>query len=159
MSLKRQNDILGDSELFAAWDVDEQFRTVSTIKYLRPDDYFYVSADELEPAPDGGIIYNSQPANRFKGEGVRVRQVIVEGPLESTWPPRRTRDLFPGVSWAPSANGHHYKPVTTRTHYEHIRDAVASLAPKAFRRPVSEQEIEELTKLCLLYTSPSPRDS
>ncbi len=149
MSLKRQNDILGDSELFAAWDVDEQFRTVSTIKYLRPDDYFYVSADELEPAPDGGIIYNSQPANQFKGEGVRVRQVIVEGPLESTWPPQRTRDLFPGVSWAPSANGRHYRPVTTRTHYEHIRDAVASLAPKAFRRPVSEQEIEELTKLAI----------
>ena len=35
MSLKRQNDIQGDSELFAAWDVDEKIRTVSTIKYMR----------------------------------------------------------------------------------------------------------------------------
>ena len=149
MSLKRQNDIQGDSELFAAWDVDEKLRTVSTIKYLRPDDYFYVSADELEPAPDGKVIYNSQPASEFKGEGVRVRKVLVEGPLESTWPPQRTRVLFPGVEWEPVANGRYYKPVTTRPHYEHIRDAVAALAPRAFRRPVTDKEIEDLTNLAV----------
>jgi hypothetical protein len=149
MSLKRQNDIQGDSELFAAWDVDEKLRTVSTIKYLRPDDYFYVSADELEPAPNGKTIYNSQPASEFKGEGVRVRKVLVEGPLESTWPPQRTRALFPGVEWEPVANGRYYKPVTTRPHYEHIRDAVAALAPRAFRRPVTDKEIEDLTNLAV----------
>ena len=149
MSLKRQNDIQGSSELFAAWDVDEKLRTVSTIKYLRPDDYFYVSADELEPAPNGRVIYNSQPASEFKGEGVRVRKVLVEGPLESTWPPQRTRALFPGVEWEPGANGRDYKPVTTKSHYEHIRDAVAALAPRAFRRPVTENEIKDLTNLAV----------
>ena len=149
MSLKRQNDIQGDSELFAAWDVGEDLRTVSTIKYFRPDDYFYVSADELEPAPDGKVIYNSQPASMFKGEGVRVRKVLVEGPLESTWPPQRTRNLFPGVEWKPVANGRYYQPVTTNSHYEHIRDAVAALAPKAFRRPVSDKEIDDLTSLAV----------
>ena len=147
MSLRRQNDVQGDSELFAAWDVDEKLRTVSTIKYLRPDDYFYVSTDELEPAPDGKVIYNSQPASEFKGEGVRVRKVLVEGPLESTWPPQRTRALFPGVKWEPVANGRYYKPGTTTPHYEHIRDAVAALAPRAFRRPVTDKEIEDLTNL------------
>ncbi|MDB4724251.1 DUF1592 domain-containing protein [bacterium] len=149
MSLKRQNDIQGDSELFAAWDVDEKLRTVSTIKYLRPDDYFYVSADELEPAPNGKTIYNSQPASEFKGEGVRVRKVLVEGPLESTWPPERTRTLFPGVQWESVSNGRSYRPVTTKSHYEHIRDAVAALAPKAFRRPVSDKEIADLTNLAI----------
>ena len=164
MSLKRQNDVQGDSELFAAWDVDKKFRTVSTIKYLRPDDYFYVSADELEPAPDGKVIYNSQPASEFKGEGVRVQKVIVEGPLESTWPPQRTRDLFPGVQWEPvsrqnsrkadgarseSLDDFRYKPVTTKSHYEHIRDAVAALAPRAFRRPVTDKEIEGFTNLAV----------
>ena len=149
MSLRRQNDIQGHSELFAAWDVDEKLRTVSTIKYLRLDDYFYVSADELEPAPDGKVIYNSQPASEFKGEGVRVRKVLVEGPLESTWPPQRTRDLFPGVQWEPAANGRYYKPVTTKSHYEQIRDAVAALAPRAFRRPVTDQEIESFTNLAV----------
>ena len=63
VSLKRQNDKQGESELFAAWDlVGKEYREVSTTKYLRPDDYIYVSADELEPAPDGRVIYNSQPA-------------------------------------------------------------------------------------------------
>ncbi|PHQ34898.1 DUF1592 domain-containing protein [Rhodopirellula bahusiensis] len=166
MSLKRQNDIQGDSELFAAWDVDAKLRTVSTIKYMRPDDFFYVSGDELEPAPDGKVIYNSQPASEFKGEGVRVRKVLVEGPLESTWPPERTRDLFPGVQWeavnrsgsrqdfrqgndarTESLDDFRYRPVTTKSHYEHIRDAVAALAPRAFRRPVTDKEIEDLTNL------------
>ena len=149
MSLRRQNDVQGDSELFAAWDVDEKLRTVSATKYLRPDDYFYVSSDELEPAPDGKVIYNSQPASEFKGEGVRVRRVLVEGPLESTWPPQRTRALFPGVQWEPAANGRYYKPVTTKSHYEHIRDAVAALAPRAFRRPVTDKEIEYFTNLAV----------
>ncbi len=149
MSLKRQNDIQGESELFAAWDVNEKMRTVSTIKYLRPDDYFYVSADELEPAPNGKVIYNSQPASEFKGEGVRVRKVLVEGPLESTWPPERTRNLFPGVKWEPDKNGRYYKPVTANSHYEHIRDAVAALAPRAFRRPITDKEIEDLTHLAV----------
>ena len=149
MSLRRQNDVQGDSELFAAWDVDEKLRTVSATKYLRPDDYFYVSADELEPAPDGKVIYNSQPASEFKGEGVRVHKVLVEGPLESTWPPARTRALFPGVEWEPAANGRYYKPVTTKSRYEHIRDAVAALAPRAFRRPVTTKEIEYFTKLAV----------
>ena len=149
MSLKRQNDIQGDSELFAAWDVDEKIRTVSTIQYMRTDDYFYVSADELEPAPNGKVIYNSQPANKFKGEGVRVRKVVIEGPLESTWPPKRTRALFPGVEWEPAANGRHYRPITKKSHYEHIRDAVAAFAPKAFRRPVTNEEIQYFTKLAI----------
>ena len=149
MSLRRQNDVQGDSELFAAWDVDEKLRTVSATKYLRPDDYFYVSADELEPAPDGKVIYNSQPASEFKGEGVRVRRVLVEGPLESTWPPQRTRALFPGVEWEPAANGRYYKPVTTKSHYEHVRDAVAGLAPRAFRRPVTDKEIEYFMNLAV----------
>jgi len=149
MSLRRQNDVQGDSELFAAWDVDEKLRTVSATKYLRLDDYFYVSADELEPAPDGKVIYNSQPASEFKGEGVRVRKVLVEGPLESTWPPQRTRALFPGVEWEPAANGRYCKPVTTKSHYEHIRDTVAALAPRAFRRPVTDREIRALTNLAV----------
>ena len=149
MSLRRQNDVQGDSELFAAWDVDEELRTVSATKYFHPDDYFYVSAGELEPAPDGAVIYNSQPASEFKGEGVRVRKVLVEGPLESTWPPQRTRALFPGVEWEPAANGRYYKPVTTKSHYEHIRDAVAAFAPKAFRRPVTDKEIKDFTDLAI----------
>ena len=58
VSLKRQNDQQGQSELFAAWDlVSEDYRTVSTTKYLL-DDYIYVSADELDPAPDGKLFIN-----------------------------------------------------------------------------------------------------
>ena len=47
--------------------------------------------------PDGRVIYNGQPASTFGGEGVKIREVTVEGPLEDTWPPQRTQDLFPNV--------------------------------------------------------------
>lgn len=152
LSLKRQNDTQGESELFAAWDlVGEDYREVSTTKYLRPDDYIYVSADELEPAPDGSIIYNSQPASKFGGEGVRIRRVTVEGPLEASWPPERTKNLFPGIEWKynliGALRGQSFYPELKEPPIGHVRTIVSALASKAFRRKVSESEVDELVEL------------
>ncbi|MDP7018281.1 MAG: DUF1592 domain-containing protein, partial [Pirellulaceae bacterium] len=152
VSLKRQNDRQGQSELFAAWDLTgSEFRELETITYLRPDDVIYVSADELEPAPDGRVIYNGQPASTFGGEGVKIRRVTVEGPLETNWPPERTRKLFPGVEWKLGRKnaqpGRAYGPVLTDSPIEHVREIVAQLAPKAFRRKVSDEEIDALVAL------------
>jgi len=152
VSLKRQNDAQGESELFAAWDlVGEDYRDVSATKYLRPDDYIYVSADELEPAPDGSIIYNSQPASEFGGEGVRIRQVTVEGPLETTWPPERTQKLFPGLEWkynvVGALMGRAFYPKLTRSKSEHLRTIVSAFAEKAFCRKVNDDEIGKLVSL------------
>jgi len=151
VSLKRQNDNQGESELFAAWDLaGTEYREVATTTYLRPDDYIYVSADELEPAPDGRVIYNGQPASTFQGEGVRIRRVTVEGPLESTWPPERTRNLLPGVEWKANSqrsDEFRYQPILTKPPIDHVRDAVAALAPGAWRRKVSEEEIDTLAAL------------
>lgn len=171
LSLKRQNDKQGDSALIAAWDlVDEtNFREVETITYLRPDDYIYVSADELEPSPDGRVIYNGQPASTFAGEGIKIREVIVEGPLEDTWPPRRTRDLFPGVKWKPKKaasvllqagllqSGQGYEPVFAGSPKDAVRRIVAGFASKAYRRTLGNDELDNLVGLA--ETSPqSDRD-
>ena len=148
VSLKRQNDVQGESELFAAWDLTgTDFRDLETIQYLRPDDYFYVSADELDPSPDGKVIYNSQPASEFKGEGVRIREVSIEGPLESVWPPQRTRDLFPEVSWARQnqRRGLGFKPVLQHPPIEQLRLAVRSLANRVLARDLSDDEVESFT--------------
>ena len=155
VSLKRQNDQQGESELFGAWDlVGSGYREVATVTYLRPDDYIYVSADELDPAPDGKVIYNVQPANTFRGEGVKIRRVTVEGPLEEDWPPERTRNLFPGVEWKEGGGFWSYfgskrslEPVLSLSPAEHVRSVIANLAPQAFRRPVSESEIDALAEL------------
>ena len=152
VSLKRQNDIQGDSELFAAWDLsDNKYRDLETVQYLRPDDYFYVSADELEPAPDGKVIYSSQPASQFKGEGVSIRSVFVEGPLETSWPPQRTQNLFPNVSWKlmPSRKrfGRQFRPQFAGSAKERIRDAVERLAILALGRKLSELEMNRIIAL------------
>ncbi len=151
VSLKRQNDQQGQSDLFAAWDlVGSDYREVSTTTHLRPDDYIYVSADELDPASDGRVIYSSQPANKFAGEGVKIRRVTVEGPLESTWPPERTRKLFPGVKWKANKDMRHgraYEPLLHDSPLEHVRAIVSALAPRAWRRKVSNDEIDALVAL------------
>ena len=155
VSLKRQNDEQGESGLFGAWDlVGEDYREVSTVTYLRPDDYIYVSADELEPAPNGRNIYNSQPASEFGGEGVKVRRVTVEGPLEGTWPPQRTRNLFPGVNWRESGQllsvlglAEGYIPELSESPEVHLRIMVAELAPRAFRRAASGADIDVFVEL------------
>ena len=152
VSLKRQNDAQGESELCAAWDLTgEDYRAVSTTVYLRPDDFIYVSADELEPAPDGRVIYNAQPASEFGGEGVRINRCVVQGPLESTWPPERTRKLFPGISWQHTKrrtkSGRAWEPVLTKPRLEHAHDIIAALAPRAFRRPATQSEIDALVAL------------
>lgn len=158
LSFRRQNDKQGESKLIEAWDLTgEDYRNVSTVTYLRPDDYFYVSADELEPALDGKVIYNSQPASNFSGEGVKIRSVTIEGPLESMWPPERTQDLFAGVSWTAVDRANRsnrskrskrfFEPQLSNKSAEHMRAIVARLAPLAFRRKVETQEIEALTEL------------
>ena len=158
VSLKLQNDTQGDSELFAAWDLaGEDYRELETTKFLRPDDYIYVSADELEPAPDGKVIYNGQPASTFGGEGVKIRRVTVEGPLETTWPPERTRKLFFGVEWKARGaivnffqQGSAFEPELAQSPLEHVRRIVSEFAPRAFRRNVSDEEIDGLLQLAKL---------
>ena len=153
VSLKRQNDKQGESELFAAWDlVGDDYRDVSTITYLRPDDYFYVSTDEMDSAPDGTVIYGAKNAATFGGEGVRIRRVTVQGPLETTWPPTRTRALFPGIEWKQvrqDARGRSYEPVLTESPASHLRTIVESFAAKAFHRILSEQEIDNWVALAM----------
>jgi len=151
VSLKRQNDQQGESELFAAWDlVGSDYRDVSTIAYLRPDDYIYISADELEPATNGRVIYNSQPASKFGGEGVKIRRVTVEGPLETNWPPERTRRLFPGVEWKASsdkARGRAYAAVLNDSPLEHVKAIVSAFASRAWRRQATKAELDTLVAL------------
>ena len=126
--------------------------------YLRPDDYIYVSADELEPAPDGRVIYNGQPASIFGGEGVKIRMVSVEGPLEKSWPPQRTRDLFRGVEWDSTGDGilgflraeQGYKPALAESPEEAVRRITSAFASKAFRRaPSDDEELDELVSLAM----------
>ena len=138
--------------MFAAWDLaGDGYRDVSTTIFLRPDDCFYVSADELDPALDGKVIYNSQPASKYKGEGVKIRHVSIEGPLESSWPPKRTQDLFHGVKWEliprRKRGSQSYTPQLTQSPIKQIRVIVEQFACQALGRKVTEKEIDDLVAL------------
>ena len=81
-------------------------------------------------------------AATYKGEGVAVRSLAIEGPLLETWPPPSTRRLFDGID-LDSAGG----LKLTKDPYEHVVDVVAHLVPLAFRRPAEAGEVDAFASL------------
>ena len=72
----------------------EQTRTVEVTALLRPGDYLYPSVADVGPFAD---VYAAGDAKYYKGEGVAIRSLHVEGPLLQNWPPPSTRELLTGV--------------------------------------------------------------
>jgi len=81
-------------------------------------------------------------AATYRGEGVAVRSLAIEGPLLETWPPPSTRRLFDGID-LDSAGG----LKLTKDPYEHVVDVVAHLVPLAFRRPAEAGEVDAFASL------------
>lgn len=81
-------------------------------------------------------------AATYKGEGVAVRSLAIEGPLLDGWPPPSTRRLFEGIEFDPAGD-----LKLTKDPYEHVVDVVAHLVPLAFRRPAEAGEVDAFASL------------
>ena len=68
--------------------------------------------------------------------------MTIEGPLLDAWPPASTRQLLAGVELDEAGEVR-----LTRDPYEHVVDVVAAFAPRAFRRPLEESELEAYASL------------
>ena len=73
-------------------------------------------------------------ARGYKGEGLAIKWLKIEGPLEEEWPPTRTRNLLTGVQvpWLPQHRIYWTQP--TKDPKEHLHDIIKRLAPKAAGR-------------------------
>ena len=78
------------------------------------------------------------------GEGIALRSMTFEGPLldGDLWPPAGTRRLLTGVEFDEAGAIR-----LTKSPYEHMVEIVAAFAPRAFRRPLSDDELEPYTSL------------
>ncbi|HSU69421.1 MAG TPA: DUF1592 domain-containing protein, partial [Tepidisphaeraceae bacterium] len=101
-------------------------------------------------APDGSHL-SDVGAENFKGPGLGVNWVQIEGPLADTWPPPSVSRVFSDVKVEPLPQ----KKRNQKVAYEIVpaspaEDAdrvIESFARRAFRRPVERGEVARYTRL------------
>ena len=136
-------------ELIGTFDL-EAARAVEMRPYLRPGDLIGLSVADLDVPPEAAGYGPTDPSEGYggmkdyPGEGIAIRSMTIEGPLPDgdEWPPASTRQLLPGVSFN-AAGG----IALTKDPLEHVVDAVAGFAPRAFRRPLADGELEAYASL------------
>lgn len=129
-------------------------REVEWTARVEAGDYVYPSPENNDASPDGKNIYNTGAAN-YKGAGLAVQAVDIEGPLLESWPPRSVKLLFgdtPIIELDKKkqryANGrkiaYQLAPENAQTA---IRPVVERFATRAYRRPLEAGEVDGFVKL------------
>ena len=144
--LYRGNDQAGNTELIGSWQLDpDQPCQVELEHFFTPEDYFFLAPADLDELPDGKNVF-SFGAKDYPGEGLAIRRMTIEGPLEKQWHPERTRDLLGDVEYRVGPGGHH-EIVLQGKPLSRIVDVVSRIGPRTFRRPLGDDEAETWTDL------------
>ena len=133
------DDLIGTFDL-----LDDTARTVAVTTFMRPGDLLAPSVAELDRPPGDYVNYFApdKTVANYKGEGVAIKSLTVEGPLIDEWPPEGTRRLLPGLDFDDTG-----RVLSTKTSEEHVLDIVREFARRAFRRPLKDGEAEAYASL------------
>lgn len=146
LCIYRASDQTGNKEMIGSWQLDPgQPRQVEVEHYFRPGDFFFLAPSDLDATPQGRNVF-SIGAKKYPGEGVAVRHLTLEGPLEKQWPPERTRELLGDVEFRSGRDGRH-AVILSDEPLARISDVVSRLGPKALRRPLRDGEPGEWAAL------------
>lgn len=83
-------------------------------------------------------------AENYKGKGLVIQWVEVEGPLIESWPPESHRRLFGDLPQAPDPEDRHRLEVVSDQPLVDAERILRTFARRAYRRPVSDDDIEPL---------------
>ena len=137
--LYRGNDLAAKRELIGSWQLDPgKPLQVEVEQYFRPGDFFFLAPSDLDATPQGRNVF-SIGAKDYPGEGVAIRHLTLEGPLEKQWPPERTRDLLGDVEFRVGKDGR-YAVLLRDQPLARVADVVSRIGPSAFRRPLENNE-------------------
>ena len=137
----RGNDLGGVRELIGSWQLNPgKPRQIEVQHYFAPGDYFYLAPADLDCDRNGRDVL-AVGARDYRGEGVAIRRLILEGPPEKQWPPERTRRLLGDVKFRVAPKGNH-SIVLGKSPMEQIKEVVSRIGPRALRRPLREDEPE-----------------
>ena len=120
--------------------VGDEPRTIEITPFLRPGDLVSPSlADDDAPPGDNPGRYSRPGRNirDYKGEGIALKTMTIDGPLFDVWPPPSTRRLLTGVDFDEDG-----QIQLTKDPYAHTVDIVAAFATLAFRRPIDDAELD-----------------
>jgi len=144
----------GQARLLGAFDRDPgKSNPIEITTFLTPEDSFYTT---LQHDDDGkvrtrAVLEAIGGSKNYKGKGIFIRHQQVEGPLNESWPPPSTRQLLGGtnlVSIGDSEVGP-FDVELTKKPIEHVREIIGQFAPRAFRRPQTEDELESFVSLAV----------
>ena len=137
-------------ELMGTFDLEGP-RAVEFTPYLRPGDLIGLSVADLDVPPEAASFLALDDPSKgyggmkdFPGEGIAYRSLTIDGPLldSDVWPPASTRELLAGIEFDEWGEIR-----LTKAPYEHVVDVVARFAPRAFRRPLEEGELQAYASL------------
>ena len=141
----KQGTVASLDDLIGTFDLlDDTARTVEVTTFMRPGDLLAPSVAELDRPPGDYVNYFApdKTVANYKGEGVAIKSLTVEGPLIDEWPPESTRRLLTGLDFDGTGDAH-----STKTPEEHVLDIVREFATRAFRRPLKDGEAEAYASL------------
>jgi hypothetical protein len=108
-------------------------RTIEVTTFMRPGDYLYPTVHVANRNTWSGLSAAGGAAT-YKGEGIAVKSMFVEGPLIDQWPPASTQALLSELD-------------PSQSPLKRVTDVVTRIAPRAFRRPLHPGELESFVNL------------
>lgn len=135
---KKQGIVASLDNLIGSYDlVEPEGRVVEEITYLEPGMLVAPSLADVDYRGENpGIYYLPENfVTDYRGEGIAMKSLVIEGPLNDVWPPASTRELLTGIDFDESGQIKLSKPAM-----DHINEIVETFAQRAFRRPLTEGE-------------------
>ena len=135
---KKQGIVASLDNLIGSYDlVEPEGRVVEEITYLEPGMLVAPSLADVDYRGENpGIYYLPENfVTDYRGEGIAMKSMVIEGPLNDVWPPQSTRELLTGIDFDESGQIELSKPAM-----DHINEIVETFAQRAFRRPLAEGE-------------------
>lgn len=114
---------------------------IEFVEQLEPQNCMRIVADGLGALPPE---IEKVGAENYKGPGLVVQWVDIEGPLLDSWPPPSHRQIFGDLDQAPAPlpDEPDRREVVSRRPLPDAERILRQFARRAFRRPVTDQDIK-----------------
>lgn len=145
----------GSTRLVGFFDVPpDRSIEVEVTPRIEHNEYLFPAPHGLRVDASGKNVWSSG-GEKYGGEGLAIEWIEVEGPLGTDWPPESLRDLLgetPVVELERSRwlNGKRIGyQVSPDAGPKELADVLARFARRAFRRPISDTDVQSFLDLAL----------
>lgn len=153
------NDYSIGKRLLGHWDIPaDKPGVVEVVTRINRSEHLMLLPFRVGYDAEGKRLNDSDTTKEFKGRGLAVQWIEIEGPLEmQDWPPRSVKSLFPDVPVVKldekkinnrhdteKAIGFELQPADPAAS---LKLCVETFAAKAFRRPLEPGETDRFVKL------------